>query len=727
MTEAHQDVGIRVSDSQPFRAAEEQARSGFVTKALRTGLATLILLAAFAATARAQASCTFYAAPNGTGNGSSVSSPFKIQDFWPRATAGRTLCLLDGTYSGPPNMILPPQNLNGVSGAPITVRALNDGKVLLNGTYSQPPIQLYYNDWFVIEGVNACCSINSVVTIARANNNVIRRVVAWDSSDGNNEIFGIHAATFNLLEDIAAFGTARKVIQASAGGDHTTIRRAWARWDRSTVQGPKETYALAYNNYWLTCENCIGTWSGQGMPQTYTLKDGSGNSLGQTFSNYAVDQPQGIFTNDGEDGDKNAHVNLLGSLAYVLPTDKFPASMMVFFTRLDSIAIKDTAVYLPSGYSSRVPFELVNLSGATNLSATNISSQGGTSSHIESLWRTSNTFLGGTYSTGENVFNSTRGASLCYRYQDGSPTNQPLWPWPMNQRIQDALVQAGRAPVDVTATVQSLYGAIPTQCGGASSISSPPPPTPTPNPTPNPTPAPPPPSGSATTEAVFSRAQWQFTVPASGNYRIWGRVTGATGSSDSVYYTIDTGTEDIFDTTDGNTFNSSYLWKPFSGRLAPEGVRTFSLGSGTHTVNVRARELGTLLDRIFVTSDMNFNPNTGAGVSGSTVEAKFVSSQYQFNVPAGTYRIWGHVVAPDGTTDSMYYNLDGGSDEIFDMAQGVWSSNYQWSAFTWRHPDYGPRTFTFGSTLGHVINLKFREPQSRLDRIIVTSDMNYTP
>ena len=123
----------------------------------------------------------------------------------------------------------------------------------------------------VDQGVNACCSINSVVTIARANNNIIRRVVAWDSSDGNNEIFGVHAAAFNLLEDVAGFGTARKIFQASEGGNHLTIRRAWGRWDRSTVQGPKETYSLAYNNYWLTCENCLGTWSGQGMPQTYTL------------------------------------------------------------------------------------------------------------------------------------------------------------------------------------------------------------------------------------------------------------------------------------------------------------------------------------------------------------------------------------------------------------------------------------------------------------------------
>ena len=50
------------------------------------------------------------------------------------------------------------------------------------------------------------------------------------------------------------------------------------------------TYTLAYNNYHLTCENCLGTWSGQGMPETYVLLDydgkpWTGNGAG-TYTNY---------------------------------------------------------------------------------------------------------------------------------------------------------------------------------------------------------------------------------------------------------------------------------------------------------------------------------------------------------------------------------------------------------------------------------------------------------
>ena len=246
-------------------------RLGRLAEALRIVLVSIALLVLGDAALRA-ANCDYYASPTGTGNGLSSSSPFRVSAFWKVATAGKTLCLMDGTYTGAGSMILPPQGLNGASGAPITIRAVNDGKVLISGGGTLPPVQLYYNDWFAIEGVNACCSLISVVTIDNASHNVIRRVAAWDAADSNSEIFGVHDnSSFNLLEDVAGWGTARKIFQMSYGGDYTTIRRAWGRWERSTVIGPKMTYTLAYNNYHLTCENCLGTWSGQGMPSSYVL------------------------------------------------------------------------------------------------------------------------------------------------------------------------------------------------------------------------------------------------------------------------------------------------------------------------------------------------------------------------------------------------------------------------------------------------------------------------
>ena len=51
------------------------------------------------------------------------------------------------------------------------------------------------------------------------------------------------------------------------------------------------------------------------------------------------------------------------------------------------------------------------------------------------------------------------GVTILYRYEDGKLTDRPLWPWPMNQRILDAMKLAGYAhPVDVTKTVFGLAG-----------------------------------------------------------------------------------------------------------------------------------------------------------------------------------------------------------------------------------------------------------------------------
>ena len=57
-----------------------------------------------------------------------------------------------------------------------------------------------------------------------------------------------------------------------------------------------------------------------------------------------------------------------------------------------------------------------------------------------------------------------RGASLCYRYVDGALTKDPLWPWPMNARIAEAMRKAEREPIDVTNTVEQLLGPIPEAC-----------------------------------------------------------------------------------------------------------------------------------------------------------------------------------------------------------------------------------------------------------------------
>ncbi len=432
---------------------------------------------------------TYYASPTGTGNGLSISSPFKINDFWSVAGPGATLILLDGMYTGANSMIDPPDNLSGTAGSPITVRAMNDGAVKINGQGSNKPVNLSYNNWFVLEGFDAYDSSGSVVSLGYSSNNIIRRVVAWKApmNTGDNNIFGVHHGDNNLLEDVAGFGAgARKTFSNSQEGDNTTFRRAFARWEGSKMSGPKKAFALSYNSYGALCENCIGTWDSLGMPATYNLLEYNGTQVSptQSFSNYTVQQPSGIFGHDGFDSSflaqgnpDNANIRILGSIAYLKPDQRFhnvptPSRDWAgpFALEIKGVQLENSVGVIEPGSHTNIrnPY-LGDIGGAGFNSATNNTfvSTGGTS--INNQWSTSNNYNTSSCSSiianGGNVVNNlgiTGGATVMKRYVDGVLTNEDLWPWPMNQRIINAMTAAGYASdkiIDVTATINGLCGA----------------------------------------------------------------------------------------------------------------------------------------------------------------------------------------------------------------------------------------------------------------------------
>jgi hypothetical protein len=416
--------------------------------------------------------CNYYASPNGGGNGSSPSSPFRISQFWAVARPGTILCLLDGEYTGSSSMIKPPRNLRGTSAGRITIKALNDGKVTIDGQHRNTPVHLDHNEYFVLEGFNAHSSNGSVINIASAHNNIVRRVAAWDAAEGNYSLVGIHGGENNLLEDVAAWGVARKIFSFSQGGNRTTVRRAWGRWEGLHAVGPKMTYSLAYNSYNVLIENSIGTWSGERMKETYTLIDVSTGAVKGTLTDYKVDQPYGIFAMDRLDGNKNANSKLLGSIAYVQARDRFGAGQAVLLHKIDSVEIANTVVYVePGSFTGRKTYNLGTLkeSAPQNLIARNLTGIGGAGAYIDSSWQRNNIVQGATVDSVPNIFNGQgNGARVCYRYKDGVLTNEPLWPWPMNRRIIEAMAQSGRSPVDVTATIEKMFGSIPGACKGGS-------------------------------------------------------------------------------------------------------------------------------------------------------------------------------------------------------------------------------------------------------------------
>ena len=343
----------------------------------------------------------------GTGNGLFSSSPFKISDFWPVASPGKTLCLLDGTYTGAASMILPPQGLNGASGLPITIRALNDGKVLINGQGVQTPRLAPLQRLVRHRGHQRLLLHRHVVAAQPLQQQ--RHSARRSLGCRGRQLRNLRRALELFVQPFGGccrLGNGRKIFSASQGGDYTTIRRAWGRWERSTVVGPKMTYTLAYNNYHLTCENCLGTWSGQGMPETYVLMGYDGNPWtgtgAGTYTNYAVNQPYGIFGVDGLSGDKNAYARLLGSLAYVLSTDTYKAPHVVFMTNVTPSRSKTPPpTSLPGSNLSVLPFGLYGLGrrAAQHLVAENLTAFGGAPS-VFNAWLIGNVWAAPSPITG---------------------------------------------------------------------------------------------------------------------------------------------------------------------------------------------------------------------------------------------------------------------------------------------------------------------------------------
>lgn len=438
--------------------------------------------------------CDYYGSPSGRGSGTTPESPFKIRDFWALASPGKTLCLLDGLYTGSDSMIDPPDGLKGAPGKPINVRALNDGSVLIDGQFERPTILFQFgNNYWTVQGINARNSSSSVISVHRAGHLVFKRMVVWDSPiDVNRTTVGIHHTNDPLaggggvlLEDVAAFGTGRKTFSNSQRGDNVTCRRCFGRWEGSTRQGPKMTFSTVYGSYGFVCENCIAMWSGESMPQTYNLTTNDGSNPLRT--DFQVDQPYGLLAMDGSQlADNCKNVALRGSLALVRASDVVPTNLVgggvLVFGNISCYTIRHTMAFIQPGGNTHVRgFRLDNGTG-TSQSAENVTSvrASGATDTFGTSWSSSQRSIGTALGSIASPWTTTgAGANLCKRWVNGVVTTEPLWPWPMNDRIKAATAMAGayagpclgcrggrlaRKSTDVTAIVESVLGPIPSTC-----------------------------------------------------------------------------------------------------------------------------------------------------------------------------------------------------------------------------------------------------------------------
>ncbi len=406
-------------------------------------------------------------------------------------------------------MIAPPPSVNGSAERRIRIRAVHDGRVLIDGEGRNLPVVLRKNEYMSIEGVNACCSRLDVVFLSRTRAISLNRVVAWDAAvDQNSMVFSIAYGSDTLLEDTAGFGSGRKIYSYFQTNGPATIRRAWGEWNRSINKGPKMTFSLIYNSRNLTVENAIGTWRNL-MPERYILFNNGKPFVAGVWSEYnhrkitcgvgelqpdgtclvtdrRIDQMYAVLTADAfSRGQPNRRANsrYLGSLAYVLSGVEAGAlPRLVFSTQVESVTLENVVALWPEGTSGKDAILLGNCTYAAPevpcsstdwaLNARSLTAfRGRLRVASPKQWdvrdgveAASPAALYG--SSGASVFlpGEKGGASLCFQYHDGVLTGMPLWPWPMNERIKEAMVQAGREPVDVTRTIERLFGPIPPAC-----------------------------------------------------------------------------------------------------------------------------------------------------------------------------------------------------------------------------------------------------------------------
>jgi hypothetical protein len=218
------------------------------TKLLKTlTLTACFVFLFFFKTASADAA-TYYASPSGSGTTCSSASPCALNyTINTRAVAGDAVLLKDGIYTGTNYMIVPTKS--GTAGNPITIKAENDGKAIIDGQATRIPCDINGKSYIDLEDLKFTNSSGSVVVVHNNASYInIKKTSALNAAPGNYHIFEIASgANHVLVEDSAAYGTARKLFNAFGGTSYVTFRRNWGQWN--TFSGATQTFGNCQEFY----------------------------------------------------------------------------------------------------------------------------------------------------------------------------------------------------------------------------------------------------------------------------------------------------------------------------------------------------------------------------------------------------------------------------------------------------------------------------------------------
>ena len=414
-------------------------------------------------------SATLYAGQPGAGTVCSNASPCSLATALCAAAAGDTIILKNGRYTGGSSMLIPPAGKAGTSSLPITVQAETDGGVLIDGGKIMRPVWMGSGvaHW-KLKGFNACCSNDTTIMIGSGATNIrLDRVIAWDQEDATAGVITVWQSTNTVLTDVAAWGHGRKMLAVLNDLNTIVNRGFFLKYAVSNV--PNNVGMVtnwAFNSKGNRFYNTISALDLQTPPTlvSYTQADIFGPDTYQGQSS--------VITTMDLRGNIAYHVDgqAIGGLATVMNNGiapaTVPASNVLTIVNQNNLTMRRSATTPTQGH-------ICPANGTTVICT-------------QDNWTDSvGTLAGGTHTTeGAPIpasaapdllrlaatIQPTDGAWIkhCHR-EDGTlilDTSCALWPWPMNQRIKDAMVASGRqgrgvdghANTDLTAVILGLAG-----------------------------------------------------------------------------------------------------------------------------------------------------------------------------------------------------------------------------------------------------------------------------
>ena len=416
---------------------------------------------------------TYYISPGGNDNNSGTSQSQTwatfvraFKDLFP----GDTLILLDGVYK----QTISPTVRNGQPGAPITLKALNDGRAIIDGEFVRTPVDIsnhLINSYFTIEGIVAKNSNEVVYRVGAGSGtgNVLRRVSGYNANtDENYHVFSIYSDNA-LLEDCIAAGTGRKMA-FGYGSQNVTIRRCVASAQEyleriRCAEWPWQEGFEMYNSSNGIIENSIslgGNMAFRAFSNLGNIDSSTGNNPYASNNRYLGDiAVKGSVHDDGSfyrwGVTRPKPTTCTGPITQWWQWPAFRSGFSISANGVNAV-VRD-AVYKDIfswgnagvgfiGYGSG-SLQNVLVENATILNnGLDFRNSPGIGTELKldldaGAFNFVNTYIEGSQYQGS-------GAQLQYRYQDGVLTNQALWPWPMEERV---LRELGS---DVTGTITEI-------------------------------------------------------------------------------------------------------------------------------------------------------------------------------------------------------------------------------------------------------------------------------